>query len=456
MTQTRTTPLPAPTSSGGHPSSSAHGTGRQFSPDRVDPEPKGHIGWVAAGSLVAGLLAAVLLVAAPFIPPTEAGVTGAVLCGWAVGWATLAAASVRFTDQPQRWARALALFMGVSGLLLVGFGSSVHEALTWVWPAALLALVVGTLVRARRQPSSRWLLYPVLAMLALASLGGGYQTVREAVEARANPMPGQLIDVGGHRLHLDCTGSGSPTVVLIPGAGGKSSDLGLITPAIAPDTRVCVYDRAGRGWSEPSDTPQDATQIATDLHTLLRRGDVPGPFVLAGHSFGGLYTLTFAARYPNDVAGMVLLDSTAPASPASSTAAPTRDRASYDLGGRAATLVSTAARLGLGHLVGVPTASHLRSTIDEYAQTSSSTEAAAALRDFGDKPLVVLTAGSASSADWFADQDALAHLSTNTQHRVIEGVNHQELITDEEGAAAATRAILEVVSSIRTALPLDR
>lgn len=104
----------------------------------------------------------------------------------------------------------------------------------------------------------------------------------------ANPMPGQLIDVGGHRLHLDCTGSGSPPVVVMPGAGGMSSDLGLITPAVAPDTRVCVYDRAGRGWSEPTDTPQDASQIATDLHTLLRRGDVPGPYVLAGHSFGGL------------------------------------------------------------------------------------------------------------------------------------------------------------------------
>lgn len=153
---------------------------------------------------------------------------------------------------------------------------------------------------------------------------------------------------------------------------------------------------------------------------------------------------------------MVLLDSTAPASPASSTATPARDGGSYDLGGRVATLVSTTARLSLGGLVGVPTASHLRSTIDEYAQTGSSTEAAAALRDFGDKPLVVLTAGSESSADWFADQDALATLSTNTHHRVIEGIAHQGLIVDEEGAAAATRAILEVVSSIRTALPLDR
>ncbi len=69
-------------------------------------------------------------------------------------------------------------------------------------------------------------------------------------------------------------------------------------PGRGPSHRVCAYDRAGRGWSEPADTPQDATQIATDLHTLLQRAHVPGPYVLAGHSFGGLYVLTFAARYP--------------------------------------------------------------------------------------------------------------------------------------------------------------
>ena len=133
-----------------------------------------------------------------------------------------------------------------------------------------------------------------------------------AADARAYPMPGRLIDVGGHRLHLNCTGSGSPTVVLEPGGGEMSSNLGWITPAVARTTRVCVYDRAGRGWSEPADTPQDGLQIATDLHTLLQRGGVPGPYVLAGHSFGGLYVLTFAARYPDEVAGMVLIDSTNP------------------------------------------------------------------------------------------------------------------------------------------------
>jgi hypothetical protein len=295
----------------------------------------------------------------------------------------------------------------------------------------------------------------VFALLALAFVGGGYQTVRAATDAKPSSMPGQLIDVGGrHRLHLNCTGSGSPTVVLEPGAGGVFSDLGLVAQAVARETRVCVYDRAGRGWSEPADTPQDAAQIATDLHTLLHRGRVPGPHVLAGHSLGGLHTLSFTARYRDEVVGMVLVDSTAPASAAKPGATPPSDGGSYDLVGRVSALVSISARLGLGRPVGVEPASHLRSSIEEFLRTSSFTEGAASLRDFADKALVVLTAGSGSSADWCSDQDALATLSTDSDHRVIDGTDHAGMIQERKGAAASTRAILDVVSSIRTARPV--
>ena len=340
MTVDPATPTPVSAPAGGAPEV----------PHRPGPGPGRRIGWVVAGSLATGPLAAVLLVAAPLIPPTEAGVTGAVLCGLALGWAMLAVLSVRFTDQPQRWAAAPALFMGLSGLLLVAFGSSVLEVLTWVWPPTLLALVVWMSVHARRQLRSRsrhWLVHPVFAVLALAAVSGGCETVRAAAAAEAPPVPGRLIDVGGHRLYLSCTGSGSPTVVLEPGAGGKSADLASMARAIAGDTRVCVYDRAGRGWSEPADTPPDAIRTATDLHTLLQRGHVPGPYVLAGHSFGGLYSLTFAARYPDDVAGMVLVDSTAPSSATRPSGTPSEDDGSYDLTDRVSALLSTSARLGL-------------------------------------------------------------------------------------------------------------
>jgi len=427
-----------------------------------------------AGSLATGLVAALLLVAAPFIPSEESDITGAVLLGFALGWAMLAVLSVRFTDQPQRWATAPALFMGLGGLLLVGFGSSVREVLSWVWPPALLVLVVWMAVRAHRQlrsRSRRWLLYPVIALLAVASVGGGYETLSAAADSKPS-MPGQLIDVGGHRLHLHCSGSGSPTVVLQPGGGEMSSNMGWIAPAVARDTRVCVYDRAGRGWSEPADTRQDATQIATDLHTLLQRGHVPGPYVLAGHSFGGLYVLAFAARYPDEVAGMVLVDTTAPA--AKPGAASPGNPGSYDVMGRVSALVSSSARLGLTRLyshvafgslppqsrdevsASIATASNLRSTIDEFVQANASMGQAAALRDFGDKPLVVLTAGIGSDAAWIATHDKLAALSTNSVHRVIDGADHEALIGDEQHSAATTQAVLDVVSSVRSAAPLAR
>jgi pimeloyl-ACP methyl ester carboxylesterase len=309
----------------------------------------------------------------------------------------------------------------------------------------------------------------VIAVLALASIGGGYETVREAADAKAYPMPGRLIDVGGHSLHLNCTGSGSPTVVMETGAGEMSSNLGWIAPAVAGRTRVCVYDRAGRGWSEPADTPQDGTQIATDLHTLLQRGNVPGPYVLAGHSFGGLYVRTFAARYPNEVAGLVLVDSTGAKSAG---AASTVDPGSYDVMGRASALVSSSGRLGLARLFSelsagnLPprsrdevraagsTASNLRSTIDEYVQANTSMVEAAALDDFGNKPLFVLTAGSGSDAAWVAKQKDLTTLSTNSAHRVVAGASHEGLVADKEYAAVTTQAILDVVASVRSARPL--
>jgi pimeloyl-ACP methyl ester carboxylesterase len=450
-------------------------------PSRCDIGPRGHIGWIVAGSLATGLVAALLLVAAPFIPAEESRVTGAVLCGFALGWLMLLVLSVRFTDQPQRWAAVPALFMGLGGLLLVGFGPLVREVLSWVWPPALLVLVIWMIVSARRKLRSRsrqWVLYPVIAIMAFASVGGGYETVREAMDAKAYPMPGQLIDVGGHSLHLSCTGSGSPTVVLEPGGGEMSSNLARIAPAAARDTRVCVYDRAGRGWSEPAETAQDGTQIATDLHTLLQRGNVPGPYVLAGHSFGGLYVLAFAARYSDEVAGMVLVDSTAPASASASAsdraAASPGNGGSYDVMGRVSALVSVSARLGLARLYGqtdygslppqsrnevrarTATAANVRSTIDEYVQASASIKEAASLADFGAKPLVVLTAGRGSDAAWSAAQNHLATLSTNSVHRIIDGANHEALVADEDGAAATTRAILDVVSSVRTAGPLER
>ncbi len=424
---------------------------------------------IVAGSLAAGLVVALILVAAPFIAAQENALTGAVLLGFAFGWALLAVLSVRFTDQPQRWAAAPAAFMALVGLALLSGSAAVHDLLGWVWPPALFGLVVWMFLQARRQLRSRgarWLVYLVLAALGIASVGGGYETVRESLDARAYPMPGQLIDVGGHRLHLHCTGSGSPTVVLEPGMGAASSDLGWIAPAVARDSRVCVYDRAGRGWSDAADGPQDGAHIAADLHTLLDRANVPGPYVLAGHSFGGLYILSFAAQFPDQVAGMVLLDSTAPKP---GPALPTTESDSFV--GRVAALLPAVAHLGAVRLVAhadfgsLPprsrdearanssTAQHLASFIEESVEGSASVHQAASLTDLDGKPLIVLTADRNADDEWQSTQDHLATLSTNSLHRHVDAT-HASLLDDEADSAAAIQAIHDVVASVRTSQPL--
>jgi pimeloyl-ACP methyl ester carboxylesterase len=333
-------------------------------------------------------------------------------------------------------------------------------------------MVVGA-HRQLRSRSRRGLLYPVSALMALAAVGGGYQTVRVAADANAYPTPGRLVDVGGHRLHLHCEGSGSPTVVLQPGGGGSSSDMALIAPAVAGQTRVCVYDRASRGWSDPAESPQDATQVAIELRSLLERGDVPGPYVLAGHSFGGLYVLTHANRYPDEVAGMVLIDSTDRADDADPEKATAYDGGSYDaVTDRLSALGAAAARVGLVRMVGnldygtlppqsrdearagAATADYGAGWIDEFVQANASGAEAAMLTDFGDKPLVVLTAGAETSPTHDAAQTQLATLSTNSSHRVVEGASHAGLIYDEPYVKSTTQAVLDVVTSVRNAAPV--
>jgi pimeloyl-ACP methyl ester carboxylesterase len=432
---------------------------------------KRRLGRVVVGSLVGGLLAAAALAALPFVAAEPSDLTGAVLCGFALGWAMLATLTSRLTDRPQRWAWAPASVMGASGLALIAFGSSADDALSWVWPPAMLALTVWMVSRIRRDMASRlgrWLLYSTVAVLGVVSFGAGTDMVLSAT-APQQPMPGRLVDVGGHRLHVSCSGSGSPTVVLEPGAGMSSSTLGWIAPAVARDTRVCVYDRAGRGWSDPADTTQDATQVATDLHTLLHRAGEPGPYVLAGHSFGGLYTLAYAAQYPTDVAGMVLIDSTAP-TPTSSQ--PTTTTRSYDPMDRVSALLSQTARFGLMRLLvsvsgatlppasenseraSAATSQHLRSTIDEYRQGGASSKEAGALTTLDDKPLYVLTAGEGSRPGWMSKQNKLAALSTNNAHHVVSGAAHVDLVIDQRAAGATSQAVLDVVASVRTGTPL--
>jgi pimeloyl-ACP methyl ester carboxylesterase len=122
------------------------------------------------------------------------------------------------------------------------------------------------------------------------------------------PPPGQLVDIGGYRLHINCQGTGSPTVVMEAGLTDPSLMWALVQPQIAATTRVCSYDRAGLGWSDPSPKPRTAETMVAELHTLLSNANIPGPYVLVGHSTGGMLVRLYANKYPADVVGIVLVD----------------------------------------------------------------------------------------------------------------------------------------------------
>lgn len=125
-----------------------------------------------------------------------------------------------------------------------------------------------------------------------------------------HPPPGRLIDVGGYRLHVDCRGEGTPTVILEGGLGVEASLAWTrVHSKISEFTQVCVYDRAGNGWSDPSPHPRTAKLMVDELRSLLAAADIPGPYVLVAHSLGGLVSRLYASTYPDEVAGMVLLDS---------------------------------------------------------------------------------------------------------------------------------------------------
>ena len=146
-------------------------------------------------------------------------------------------------------------------------------------------------------------------ILAIAMLAGAiYQAAASASDLKKHPSPGKLYDVGGHESHLYCTGEGSPTVILEAGAGFPSISWFMVQEKVTEFTRVCSYDRPGFGWSEPVPGPLSSDQVAANLHGLLESAGVPGPYILVGHSDGGVYVRSFANQYPTEVRGMVLVD----------------------------------------------------------------------------------------------------------------------------------------------------
>lgn len=426
---------------------------------------------IAAGVAV-GLLLAIALVLGPAFGGTEPTVTGSVLFAFGLGWGLMAVLTNRFSAQPQRWTAVPGAFLGVTGLALLVFqpGPTGMDIVSWIWPVALLAVAIWSTRQMRRQLAGRgrWLLNPVLAVLVVFAVGGGFETVAEAADRAAHPAPGRLFAIDGHRMHIVCAGSGGPTVVLQAGAGESSIYWSRIFATVSATTRVCAYDRPGRGWSDPTD-PQDGAAIARDLHALLAAAGEPGPYVLVGHSTGGLYTQIFAATYRAETAGVVLLDG----QPATAFTALPDYPAMYP-GLRLATGVGPSlSRLGLTRLIYMGLFATLppetqaaeradqssvrlaSSTRDEFAEIPATAIEALAFNNLGSMPLVVVTAVVDAQRGWLDAQNAIAALSSNSRHVVVNDITHVDLIETERGARISADAILSAVVAARTGTPLE-
>jgi len=143
--------------------------------------------------------------------------------------------------------------------------------------------------------------------ILLIVAGWTYEHASERADQRFKP-PGRLVDIGGRKMHLNCIGAGEPTVVLEPGAGEFALLVTSLHRRIAAFTRVCAYDRAGYGWSDPAPTGRTIDARAADLQRLLTAAGVKGPYVMVGASYGGFLVRSFARQEPHEVAGMVLVD----------------------------------------------------------------------------------------------------------------------------------------------------
>jgi pimeloyl-ACP methyl ester carboxylesterase len=301
-------------------------------------------------------------------------------------------------------------------------------------------------------------------------MGAIYQVIATEIDQSTYSPPGEMVDVGTHSLHINCTGQGNPTVILEAANFGMSAHWVRVQQQLAKTTRVCAYDRAGMGWSEPGPEPRDARQISSELHTLLKGASIEGPYVLVGHSYGGLYARMYAARYSDETAGVALVDSS---HPEQFTRSP-EGQAMYVNTRRMGTVLPWLARLGVIRLTNfypahpdLPSQQRAQieafnssteqviTTAEEFRATPETNAQVRSAGSLGDKPLAVITAGE-QSPDWLEMQEELTALSPNSIHRVVGGATHESLLYDKGDSQVTSAAIEQVVQAVRTDRPLTR
>jgi pimeloyl-ACP methyl ester carboxylesterase len=307
----------------------------------------------------------------------------------------------------------------------------------------------------------RWTkrIFLALLLLVLATLLSGllYQRIAGAIDAGKFPPPGRLVDVGGHRLHMLSLGRGGPAVVFDAPLGASHMIWSLVQPDVAKFTTALAYDRAGYGWSEAGPGPRTSSRAVEELHALLGNSGVKPPYILVGNSIGGLNVRLYAFRYPDEVAGLVLLD---PAHEDQFKRLPPSARTDPSFI-RTLRLFRFGARFGLLRLLGMPLgegssellpiglrpmarAAGFRSAwvaavYDETLATEASfaevryARRALAERPLGDIPLIVLTRGEAEGdtteereawRTWKELHNELAQESSRGQQVIVPGSGH--------------------------------
>lgn len=301
-------------------------------------------------------------------------------------------------------------------------------------------------------------------MLFLAIAGMIYQNIFEARDRRFNPMVGKRFDVGGYKMHIDCTGEGSPAVILESGLGDSYISWRKVQPQIAKFTRVCSYDRAGIGFSDSSSQPRTSKVMAAELHSLLTVADVAPPYVLVGHSMGGFNVRLYASLYRNEVAGMVLVDAS---HPDQENRFPPELKDMEGSWLREAEFLEYTMPFGIPRLLGLcdddpvqrAAECNWHSAREGVAELKTFTESAAQTATTGtldDLPLAVLSHDpDKAAADippdlakptnqaWEKMQEELAHLSARGTHTIAKNSSHYIQMDRPDVVVDAVRSVVE-------------
>jgi pimeloyl-ACP methyl ester carboxylesterase len=310
----------------------------------------------------------------------------------------------------------------------------------------------------------RILLVVFALVIMLLAAGFVYENISEARDRRFNPMAGKFVDVSGRKMHIDCIGGGSPTVILDSGLGDTYISWQKVQPQIATFARVCSYDRAGLGYSDSSSGPRTSAVIASELHELLQAAGIPPPYVLVGHSMGGFDVRLYAGHYRNEVAGVVLVDAS---HPDQENRFPRELRSMEGSWMREAEFLEFTMPIGLPRVMGlcdeqpVQRAAECnwhsaREGVAELKAFPVSASQTAATGSLGDLPLAVLShdpdkpsselppdLARPVNEEWEKMQEDLAHLSTRGSQTIARNSAHYIQIDRPDVVVDAVRSIVD-------------